>query len=191
MQSYARLVSNKALATIALICLVFGQTDTMGQTTHSFGRDSQQSVGSSKNPQAATWPIDGSQISEIRQCKHCDFCPTTGRCICLNNLICKANNCSANYAVFFTAKWCINCRQMYSTINKLRDEGKIVYVLDVDDFPESAKLANAHTIPMIIIMDEGKEKKRFVGITSKDNLDKVLKPKQKQRDKVVPDYNLG
>ena len=72
---------------------------------------------------------------------------------------------------------------MYPTINKLREEGYIVYVFDVDESPETAKRAEAleSPIPLTIIYEDGKEVDRIRGIVQEEDLRAKLKTREEQK----------
>lgn len=129
------------------------------------------------NPNAKDWPLAydlGSfQASVDPDCKH-------GAELCPNEMVCKAGDCKKNYVAMFSAEWCGPCKSMYSTIKSLREQGYIVYVFDVDKFPEAAKKYRAVSVPTFAFMDGGKEVKRVVGVTSEETFKQNLKTKAEQ-----------
>lgn len=75
--------------------------------------------------------------------------------------------------VDFYADWCGPCQMMGPVIEEIAEElnekakvGKI----NVDENPEIAVEYNVMSIPTLIIFKDGKEIKRFVGVTDKEEL---------------------
>jgi hypothetical protein len=59
---------------------------------------------------------------------------------------------------------------MYPTIEQLRVEGYVVYMLDIDANPNSS----VSLLPTTVIMNKGVEVRRFRGITSKTAIAAML-----------------
>jgi len=75
---------------------------------------------------------------------------------------------------YFTASWCSACKRMRPVIEKLIDEGFKIQIVDAD----KNKLASEYNItalPTIVVVQDSKEVKRFVGLTSIDDLRSQLK----------------
>lgn len=75
--------------------------------------------------------------------------------------------------VDFYADWCGPCQMMGPVIEKIAEEldGKAkVGKINVDENPDVAVEYNVMSIPTLIIFKEGKEVKRFVGVTDKEEL---------------------
>ena len=75
--------------------------------------------------------------------------------------------------VDFYADWCGPCKMMAPVIEELAGElqGKAkVGKINVDDNQELAIKYNVMSIPTIVIFKEGKEVKRFVGVTDIEEL---------------------
>ena len=78
----------------------------------------------------------------------------------------------------FYADWCGPCRMMSPIIDEIADEmgeGIKVGKINVDDNQDLAMKYNVMSIPTIVIIKDGKEIKRFVGVQDKENLIKDLK----------------
>jgi thioredoxin 1 len=79
--------------------------------------------------------------------------------------------------VDFWAEWCNPCKIVAPTIDELAQqyEGKAkVAKVDVDSQGELAQQYNVSSIPTLLIMKDGAEANRFIGITSKDDLAKAI-----------------
>lgn len=77
----------------------------------------------------------------------------------------------------FKAVWCGPCRVMEPIIEELKKElgGKVeVEIIDVDQKPEEAAKYGVMSIPTYIVLKEDKEVGRKIGVTSKDDLLKLL-----------------
>jgi thioredoxin 1 len=75
--------------------------------------------------------------------------------------------------VDFWAEWCAPCRMMSGTVATLADEmvGKAkVCKLDTDAHRDTAARFGITAIPTLIVFKDGEPVKRFVGVTSKDDL---------------------
>ena len=72
----------------------------------------------------------------------------------------------------FYADWCGPCKMMSPIIDEIAEENDNVKVgkLNVDEAQNIAVKYNVMSIPTIIIFKNGKEDKRFVGVTSKGNI---------------------
>lgn len=76
----------------------------------------------------------------------------------------------------FYADWCMPCKMMSPVIDEIAEENDNIKVgkLNVDEVEDLAAKYNVMSIPTIIIFKNGKEEKRFVGVTSKENILNVL-----------------
>ncbi|HOZ47237.1 MAG TPA: thioredoxin [Candidatus Hydrogenedentes bacterium] len=75
------------------------------------------------------------------------------------------------------AEWCGPCLMMAPTLNELAAayQGKATIAkVNVDKEPALAQQYNVAAIPCLIVLKDGKEVKRFVGVTSKGDLAKAL-----------------
>ena len=75
------------------------------------------------------------------------------------------------------ATWCGPCRMLSPIIDELAKEisDYSFYKLDVDKNENIAREYGIMSIPTLLILKDGKAVKKFVGLTSKDNLLKELK----------------
>lgn len=65
----------------------------------------------------------------------------------------------------FWAPWCQPCKQMKPTIESLEKDFPIEKI-NIDEQPEIAQSYGVMSIPTLLIMDNDKEVKRFIGNTS-------------------------
>ncbi|TET09242.1 MAG: thioredoxin [Candidatus Atribacteria bacterium] len=81
--------------------------------------------------------------------------------------------------VDFWASWCMPCRMLAPTIEKLAEEnqGKLkVCKLNTDENQNIAAQYGIQGIPTLIVFKEGKEVGRTVGVMSKEKLQEKLDP---------------
>jgi thioredoxin 1 len=79
--------------------------------------------------------------------------------------------------VDFWAEWCAPCRMIAPVLDELAAEFEgraTVGKVNVDEASELAQEFGVSSIPTLIIMKNGEEVKRFVGVTSKDDLSQAL-----------------
>ena len=81
--------------------------------------------------------------------------------------------------VDFSAEWCGPCRSLEPIVDELALEffGKIkVARVDVDDCPELTRDFDVRSIPTLVLLVEGEEAERMIGLTNKDDLETRLRP---------------
>ena len=81
--------------------------------------------------------------------------------------------------VDFWAPWCMPCRMLAPTVEKLAEEnrGKLkVCKLNTDENQNIAAQYGIQGIPTLIVFKEGKEVGRTVGVMSKEKLQEKLNP---------------
>ena len=80
--------------------------------------------------------------------------------------------------VDFSATWCGPCREMAPVIKGLakKYQGRVTMVeIDISSRPDVATHYMVQSIPTLILFDQGREIKRFVGVQSRETLEKNLK----------------
>ena len=80
--------------------------------------------------------------------------------------------------VDFWAPWCGPCRTQTPIIEALAekvDEGISVTKVNVDDAPQTAERYRVMSIPTLIILKDGEEVQRFVGVQKEGDLLSALK----------------
>lgn len=79
--------------------------------------------------------------------------------------------------VDFWAEWCMPCKMLTPTIEAVADEfaGRLkVGKVDTDSNRNTALKFNINAIPTVILFRNGEIKKKFVGVTSKDDLARAI-----------------
>jgi thioredoxin 1 len=77
----------------------------------------------------------------------------------------------------FSAVWCGPCKALAPVVEKVADEyrGKVkVGKLDIDDSPGVASKFGIRGVPTVVVLKDGKESGRHVGMTNKETLLKLL-----------------
>ena len=79
--------------------------------------------------------------------------------------------------VDFWAEWCMPCRMLGPTIDEIAGDyaGKAnVAKVNVDEAQRTAQDFGVSSIPTIVVIKDGKEMTRFVGVTPKAKLSSAL-----------------
>ncbi|HEX9295646.1 MAG TPA: thioredoxin [Polyangiaceae bacterium] len=79
--------------------------------------------------------------------------------------------------VDFTAAWCGPCKILSPIIQKLSDElaGKVkVGKLDIDEAPATSSKYGIRGVPTVMVFVGGERKAQHVGLTSRENLLKLV-----------------
>ena len=74
----------------------------------------------------------------------------------------------------FWATWCGPCMRQGPIVEELAEEGYAVGKVDVDQNMALAQQFRVVSIPTLILFKDGAEAKRFVGLTSKEELKSAL-----------------
>lgn len=77
----------------------------------------------------------------------------------------------------FWAEWCGPCKIMEPVLEELEKElaGKVeIEKINVDEKPDEASKYGVMSIPTYIVLKDGKEVDRRIGVTSKQELVKLL-----------------
>lgn len=86
---------------------------------------------------------------------------------------------------YFTASWCVPCKQMKPIVAKLAESGTQVCEIDIDSMPEESKLG-VKLVPTFVFLVDGKEVNRITGATTYEKLvsgfsTKTAQPVSKQQ----------
>ena len=79
--------------------------------------------------------------------------------------------------VDFTATWCGPCKALAPIVEKIANEtaGKYkVAKVDIDDCPGVAQKSGIRSVPTVLVFKGGERKAQHVGLTTKENLLKLL-----------------
>src|ERR1700748_2315003 len=79
--------------------------------------------------------------------------------------------------VDFWAEWCMPCRMLTPTIEAVAQDfaGKVkVGKVDTDSNRTTALKYNINAIPSVMLFMNGEVKKKFVGLTNKDDLTRAI-----------------
>jgi thioredoxin 1 len=79
--------------------------------------------------------------------------------------------------VDFWAEWCGPCKMLAPTVEKVANEyeGKAKFVkLNIDDNNQVAQQFGIKGIPTLILFKNGSEADRTVGLTTKDNISRMI-----------------
>jgi thioredoxin 1 len=73
--------------------------------------------------------------------------------------------------------WCMPCRTQQPILEKVADElqGKVLITsLNIEENRNTAYRLNIHSIPTLVIFNDGEETRRFFGLQKADSLTKAL-----------------
>ena len=79
--------------------------------------------------------------------------------------------------VDFTATWCGPCKALAPVVEKIANEhtGKYkVAKVDIDDCPATAQKYGIRSVPTVLVFKAGEKKAQHIGVTTKENLLKLL-----------------
>ncbi len=82
-----------------------------------------------------------------------------------------------NVLVDFYADWCMPCKMQAPVVHEIASEYKEYKVgkINVDDDPELSERFNVVSIPTLLVFKNGNVVKKFVGVTSKEDILAALK----------------
>ena len=66
--------------------------------------------------------------------------------------------------VAFTAVWCAACPWLEPYLREVEEAGVPVFSIDVDRFPEAARLYRIGSVPIVLLFRDGVEVERSVGV---------------------------
>ena len=70
--------------------------------------------------------------------------------------------------LYFTASWCGPCRQLGPVMNEVANEVPVRKV-DIDNEPTLAQQYGVRSVPTIVLVENGNEKERLVGVQPKSS----------------------
>jgi thioredoxin-like negative regulator of GroEL len=71
--------------------------------------------------------------------------------------------------LYFSAPWCGPCKAFKPLMESLQSEMSITFI-DVDSSPQTAAQYNVRSVPTTILVENGMEKGRFVGVKTKEEV---------------------
>ena len=71
--------------------------------------------------------------------------------------------------LYFSAPWCGPCRAFKPIMESLQNEMSITFI-DVDSSPQTATTWNVRSVPTVLVIENGVEKRRLVGAKSKEEI---------------------
>ena len=71
--------------------------------------------------------------------------------------------------LYFSAPWCGPCRTFKPLMESLQGEMSITFI-DVDASPQTAQTWNVRSVPTTLVIQNGMEVGRLVGLKSKDEI---------------------
>lgn len=151
-----------------------------GRTQRDAGdhqRDARRSRRANRGPQAkeaatVVWAQPGIDPYHTCECGEDCKCPPNA---------CALGLCKTNYAVVVGAGWCPLCPKMQPVMDELREKGYMVIYISLDYHPEVADRFKVRALPTTIIMDDGKQQKRIVGLTTARKISGHMKTRKEQR----------
>ncbi len=83
--------------------------------------------------------------------------------------------------VEFNAKWCPSCKKMAPVLDNLSQtyaQNALFGSMDIDENPDKANEYGITAIPALLFFKDGKLKGRLVGLTAKQDLEKLIEQQQ-------------
>lgn len=77
-------------------------------------------------------------------------------------------------AKYFTAQWCSHCVAFKPIMQEIANEGYSVSIIDVDLNRTEAQKYGIRSMPTVIILENGKEVNRFIGVQQKSTITEAL-----------------
>jgi len=71
---------------------------------------------------------------------------------------------------YFTANWCTSCQQLSPIIDQLIRQGMPIEKIDIEYETDRTKSANVLSIPTVVLAENGKEVRRFIGVKTKQQI---------------------
>ncbi len=82
---------------------------------------------------------------------------------------------SGNILIDFYAEWCGPCRSLSPIIEEIGNEENINIVkVNVDNSPLMVKKYGILSIPTLLLLENGQEKGKIIGLCTKDEIKKLI-----------------
>ena len=76
--------------------------------------------------------------------------------------------------VDFNATWCGPCKMLKPVLDQIASDGKKIIAIDVDDYRDLAIEYNISSIPCLILFENGKEVKRSIGLSPRNEIESLF-----------------
>lgn len=93
----------------------------------------------------------------------------------MKELTSKRYNLLKDAVIEFNAPWCGACRVQRSIFDRMGDIGVPVYSYDVEQEASLAPILSISSLPTTLVLREGKEYARHVGIIQPNQLKELMK----------------
>ena len=93
-----------------------------------------------------------------------------------NNFKEEVLECNTKVLVDFNATWCGPCKMLAPILDKYAEENSNIKVasINVDENNNLAREYNVFSIPCLVVIKDGKEINRSVGLISQDEIDNLI-----------------
>jgi thioredoxin 1 len=119
----------------------------------------------------------GYSYLNYRRIKHFSKMPDSNEIIILTDKNFDKQTAKGIFLIDFWASWCMPCKMMAPVLNQVAEKVSghaIVAKVNVEEFQNLAAKFQVRNIPTILLLKDGKEVDRFVGVKSKDFLLKQI-----------------
>ena len=82
----------------------------------------------------------------------------------------------------FTAGYCQPCQQMVPVLQRMEEDNFPVRKIDITENPDTSRQYKVDRIPTLVLLVEGREAQRFVGLTSEDELRQAMNDAARKLD---------
>lgn len=88
----------------------------------------------------------------------------------------EVKNSKIPVLIDFNAEWCGPCRMMGPVLEEIAKENKKVKIvsINIDDEEELAEEYKVYSIPCLVLIKDGEEEKRSVGLIPKEEVEKLI-----------------
>ncbi|MBQ9019109.1 MAG: thioredoxin [Bacilli bacterium] len=85
-------------------------------------------------------------------------------------------NSKQKVLIDFNATWCGPCKMIGPVLEKIAEQNDNIKIvsIDVDNNQDLAKEYNVFSIPCLVVVKDGKEIKRNVGLISKNEIEELI-----------------
>lgn len=115
--------------------------------------------------------------SSYRKMKKTPNVPDSSKIKILNDQNFQQQTSKGLTLVDFWAAWCVPCKMMAPVLNDLAEDSRVkvnVGKINIEEYGKAASKFAVRSIPTMILFNNGKEVKRFVGFKTKDFLVKEI-----------------